>query len=628
MRKIYSFIIASLLFSASAYAQPANDNCTGAIAITVGGGCTSGGSNVGATASTTATPTCWGSKSHDVWYSFVASDDSMTISTDYYGDGSGDLTDTEIAVYSGACGSITQVGCDGDGGVNVAFNSLLNLTTLTVGATYFVRVDGYSTLTGDFCLTAYETPAPETPEGYNCANATQTYPSNVCSKDDGSLTYNYTGDWTNTVGADYCGCDTETSQKGAWIKFTANSTSTTLSDQTSGANQTTHDYTVFTGSCSSLTCVSCTSVAKGGTTSISTTVGTTYYVLITPQGSSTSNQRTDICVTGAACTAPTNDECGNATAINANTTYTATLACATPDKANCSGSTENNIWFTWTAPSTWTAGQQAFLNLWGQNCASGDLAGGVQLSVFNSSEACGSITGGSSECDALVDQNNSSDINVGFPADPNTTYYISMDGEAGDACTFNFAISATVLAPLPVDLAYFGVKKAGKTASLSWITTNERNSDYFDVERSKDGVNFEFLTRVEAQTNSVAVNYYDIVDDKPFMGVSYYRLKQMDMDGKFIYTEIKAINFSPSDIFSVRPNPANSIIDLSFEALKDENTPVIVFDYSGRLVSKQIFNSVKGFNSFKLDVSTLPSGMYFITVPVDGEIQKVKLVKE
>ncbi|OFY71909.1 MAG: hypothetical protein A3G23_05140 [Bacteroidetes bacterium RIFCSPLOWO2_12_FULL_37_12] len=525
MKHLYFLFFTSILLHIDVYAQPANDNICSAAAVTINGGCATPNTNVAATSSTQASPTCW-TKSNDVWYTFTATDDSITLSTDYYGNGAGDLTDTQLALYSSSdntcTGTLTQIGCDENGGVNVINNSLLNVTGLTVGNTYFIRVDGFSTATGDFCLATFETPPAETPEGVSCVDATQMFPSDVCDKFDGSLTYNNTT-INGTVGTDFCGCDNETAQNGTWIKFTANSTSTTLENLTAGANQVAHDYTLFTGNCT--TCSSCTGVASGGSTNITTVVGTTYYILITPQSGSTSEIRTDICVTGNPCTVPLNDECADASTISANTIYTASTACATADKANCSGSTENNIWFTWTAPATWVSGQQAFFNLYNQNCSAGDQVGGTQLSIYKSTESCGTITGGSAECNALVDQNSSADINVGFPADPNTTYYISMDGEAGDACTFDFILTTAVLpcvAPTVTGVVT-NVSCAGVNSGAINITVAGGTTPY--VYAWSNGATTQDLTSLAAGTYTVSVTEADgCIQIAPFVVAPYTAL--------------------------------------------------------------------------------------------------------
>lgn len=140
---------------------PANDECLGAIAITVDDtfcdGINTNGTNLGATDSGEVLAACFNYGENDVWFSFVAPLDTATvdISTDFLG---GTLFDTEIALYSGACGALTELDCGQDEGVVVQPNgftwmSLITNTAVTAGETYYVRVSGYSdTNIGSFCL--------------------------------------------------------------------------------------------------------------------------------------------------------------------------------------------------------------------------------------------------------------------------------------------------------------------------------------------------------------------------------------------------------------------------------------------------------------------------------------------
>jgi hypothetical protein len=140
---------------------PANDECAGAIAIvvddTVCNGTNTNGTNLGATDSGVEPASCFNYGENDVWYSFVAPNDTATvdISTDFLG---GTLYDTEVAIYSGACGSLTELDCDNDGGIVIqpngfTWNSLITDTAVTAGETYYVRVSGYSEdAVGTFCL--------------------------------------------------------------------------------------------------------------------------------------------------------------------------------------------------------------------------------------------------------------------------------------------------------------------------------------------------------------------------------------------------------------------------------------------------------------------------------------------
>lgn len=140
---------------------PANDDCAGAISLNVDAaycnGVLNNGTNLGATDSGIDTAECFNYGLNDVWFSFTvpANTASVDISTDFTG---GTLVDTEIALYSGTCINLTEIACDQDSGETVlsngsAYNSVITDAAVTAGATYFVRVSGYSLEEeGKFCL--------------------------------------------------------------------------------------------------------------------------------------------------------------------------------------------------------------------------------------------------------------------------------------------------------------------------------------------------------------------------------------------------------------------------------------------------------------------------------------------
>ncbi|WNM18307.1 T9SS type A sorting domain-containing protein [Flavobacterium capsici] len=140
---------------------PANDECAGAVMLTVDdtfcNGTNTNGTNLGATDSGLGLADCFNYGQNDVWYSFTVPSDVATvdISTDFTG---GTLYDTEVALYSGVCGSLVELDCDNDGGTTTlpngfSWNSLILDSPVDAGATYYVRVSGYSANdVGTFCL--------------------------------------------------------------------------------------------------------------------------------------------------------------------------------------------------------------------------------------------------------------------------------------------------------------------------------------------------------------------------------------------------------------------------------------------------------------------------------------------
>ncbi len=103
-------------------------------------------------------------------------------------------------------------------------------------------------------------------------------------------------------------------------------------------------------------------------------------------------------------------------------------------------------------------------------------------------------------------------------------------------------------AQLPVELLYFYVEKATNGALLSWETATEINNDYFDVEWSTDGINFESIGQVQGAGTTTEVQSYEFLHDNPVNGNNYYRLKQMDFDEVFEYSNIVLLNYQLSII--------------------------------------------------------------------------------
>ncbi|MCC6252410.1 MAG: hypothetical protein IT238_08120, partial [Bacteroidia bacterium] len=97
--------------------------------------------------------------------------------------------------------------------------------------------------------------------------------------------------------------------------------------------------------------------------------------------------------------------------------------------------------------------------------------------------------------------------------------------------------------PLPITLLEFNAQPVIDEVSITWTTASEINNDYFNVERSKDGIHFESIAQIPGAGNSHTILNYKTMDAQPYEGVSYYRLKQTDFDGKFEYSTIKSVNF-------------------------------------------------------------------------------------
>ena len=113
------------------------------------------------------------------------------------------------------------------------------------------------------------------------------------------------------------------------------------------------------------------------------------------------------------------------------------------------------------------------------------------------------------------------------------------------------------LSVLPIELSYFKGNKESNSVNLKWETLSEKNNNYFEIERSINGLEFETLSTINGSGNSNTPLNYSYVDYNPNIGINYYRLKQVDYDGKFEYFKIISIEFGIEDDFILHPNPNN-----------------------------------------------------------------------
>jgi len=112
---------------------------------------------------------------------------------------------------------------------------------------------------------------------------------------------------------------------------------------------------------------------------------------------------------------------------------------------------------------------------------------------------------------------------------------------------------------LPIELLYFRGAKGLNKISLSWATASELNFDYFDIEKSSDGMSFTSIARVNGFGTTNERKDYSLEDEKPYIGKNYYRLKSVDFDGFTEYFNVVMVDFDGKKNFSVHPNPSDGV---------------------------------------------------------------------
>lgn len=184
--------------------------------------------------------------------------------------------------------------------------------------------------------------------------------------------------------------------------------------------------------------------------------------------------------------------------------------------------------------------------------------------------------------------------------------------------------------PLPIELNYFSAALINKEVLLTWETQVEINNDFFTLERSKDGVQFEELTKVAGAGNSSEINNYSYRHTSPWLGTSYYRLKQTDFDGQVSYSKIAPIYLAtPIDVLSVFPNPTKgNAVTVAIQSTENSEIQVALFSVLGQKMKHYDLSLSEGINNIDLPINGIASGVYLLTIRNENTHYTQKLVVE
>ena len=191
------------------------------------------------------------------------------------------------------------------------------------------------------------------------------------------------------------------------------------------------------------------------------------------------------------------------------------------------------------------------------------------------------------------------------------------------------SLIATVNAALPVKLLPLHAKKDGNTVLLNWSTASEQNNNYFEIQRSADGVSFsKTLGRVTGAGNSNTTINYGFTDASPLSNWNYYRVKQVDLDGVASFTNTVRINFSENPYLNTYPNPAQSVLSVEYYAANSGQVKWMIFDGKGAMVKEAVFTAQQGRNLQQLNVSGLASGAYMLKTVSNNQVFISRFIKE
>ncbi len=314
-----------------------------------------------------------------------------------------------------------------------------------------------------------------------------------------------------------------------------------------------------------------------------------------------------------------------------------------PQSSMCGSiSIENPEFYTFTANAT-------SINF---SLCGGCSGSGVQLAIFEipSGSSCGSgsvnliygiiqVTNGISTS-SLCGGGSLSVTNSGSLSCVSTTvsglvvgkkYYIMIDGykvSGVGQCPFTLTFSSGI-SPLSVELLSFTGTPTDLGNELNWVTNTEKNNDYFEVEATLDGVNFETVGRVKGAGNSTKKLTYSLLDRKPLGATTYYRLKQVDFDGTVTHHDLITVTRTMKNQINLFPNPVNDELTVDFNAEMDGTYILSFVGVSGNVVEHPVTLN-KGYNRLHLPTSELAKGFYLLKVADENgnTLSTNKVVKE
>ena len=201
-------------------------------------------------------------------------------------------------------------------------------------------------------------------------------------------------------------------------------------------------------------------------------------------------------------------------------------------------------------------------------------------------------------------------------------YYADITNGSSRIITSPIWYSRNDLVVLPVTISSFTVRKLTDAVELNWVTEQELNSNYFMIERSADGINWNAIATIAAAGNSSIPVSYQAFDGSPLDGINYYRLKQVDRDGAVKFSEVRNVVFNMAFSVSIAPNPAKDLINVSVSNNSAGVFTVELIDING----KKLYEEKMSGTITKINASHFSKGIYFIKLTGENGVTVKKVI--
>jgi hypothetical protein len=191
--------------------------------------------------------------------------------------------------------------------------------------------------------------------------------------------------------------------------------------------------------------------------------------------------------------------------------------------------------------------------------------------------------------------------------------------EISGVTSFSGGSGAIALSPdpsLPVELVSFEGWNTPLGNQLQWITFSETNNAHFVIQHSTDPLlGFEDLGQVNGAGTTTSSKSYEFLHDNPMLGDNYYRLKQVDINGAFGYSNVIVLKVEGSINRSVfYPNPTLDILNYQFTNKENQQLHITISNVLGQTISSRYLSAQEGLNSYQLNLSSFSSGVYNVHV--------------
>lgn len=174
---------------------------------------------------------------------------------------------------------------------------------------------------------------------------------------------------------------------------------------------------------------------------------------------------------------------------------------------------------------------------------------------------------------------------------------------------------------LPIRLVSFSAEVVNKEVKISWITATEQNTAYFEIEKSKDLQKIEVIGKLDATGFSEQLKSYQLFDESPYQGINYYRLKSVDFDGTFAYSQWISLKNGNEFLVKIFPNPVSAYLFLKDEMDKPQSKKMILYNLKGEIVFQKTF-----LDQLEIPVKNFVSGVYILKIVGQTEVLSRKIV--